>query len=511
MFVYRNFRPSKLTSLLVVLLLTSIHLHNSQAQNSKHEMRGIWVATVSNIDWPSSNSLKSKTQKREAIELLNHVKSLGFNTIFLQVRPTTDALYNSSLEPWSSVLTPVAGQAPKPFYDPLQFWIDEAHQRGIELHAWINPYRAAMNADTPLPDNHPAIAHPEWFLTYGGKLYFDPGQPASKHHINKVVKEIIKNYEVDGIHMDDYFYPYPIAGIEFPDSLSYNKYGKANFPDNKDDWRRENVNQTIESLYQTIKTEKPWVAFGISPFGVWRNQADDPRGSDSRAGATNYDHLYADILKWMENGWMDYVAPQIYWETSHPAANFVKLAQWWNDNNYETPVFIGHGTYKIGSDKPDWQSPQQMPQQFRIGRSLPNINGNISFSYKHFKRDLLGFQDSLANHLFNTVALPPAYELKPQTTPDNPIIKIKATGRRVKWKLEKSSQKENYRYVIYSYAPNQQPDYNDPSLIVDITGLRKYKFIKRKNGKRTVNYIRVSTIDKNRRESRPSAPVRVKL
>lgn len=506
----KNFQHSKLTIHLLVLLFISFNLPTSHAQNPKREMRGIWVATVSNIDWPSSNTLKTKEQKREATELLDHIKSLGFNTVFLQIRPASDALYASTLEPWSRVLTSKADQAPKPFYDPLQFWIDEAHQRGIELHAWINPYRAAMNANNPLPDNHPAKTHPDWFLTYGGKLYFDPGRPESKQHINEVVKEIITNYEVDGIHMDDYFYPYPIAGIEFPDSLSYKKYGKPNFPNAKDDWRRENVNQTIESLHQTIKTEKPWIAFGISPFGVWRNQADDLRGSDSQAGATNYDHLYADILKWMENGWMDYVAPQIYWEISHPAANFVKLAQWWNDNNYETPVFIGHGTYKIGSDKPDWQSPQQMPQQFRIGRELPNVKGNISFSYKHFKRDLFGLQDSLKTNLFNTVAIPPYYERKPETAPDNPITKIRANGRRVKWKLNKSSQNEDYRYVIYLYHPNQQPDYNDPSLIVDMTGLSKYKFPKREKGKRTIAYIRVSTIDKTRRESQPSAPVRVK-
>jgi len=501
---------SKRTIHLMVLLLPIFYIQISTAQNPKREMRGIWVATVSNIDWPSSNTLTTKEQKREAIELLDHIKSLGFNTVFLQIRPASDALYSSSLEPWSQVLTSKAGQAPKPFYDPLNFWIDKAHQRGIELHAWINPYRAAMKASAPLPDTHPAKTHPEWFLTYGDKLYFDPGRPESKHHINKIVKEIISNYEIDGIHMDDYFYPYPIAGVEFPDSLSYEKYGKINFPENKNDWRRDNVTQTIESLHQTIKSEKPWIAFGISPFCVWRNQVDDTRASDSRAGATNYDHLYADILKWMENGWMDYVAPQIYWETSHPAANFVKLTQWWNDNNYETPVFIGHGTYKIGSAKPDWQSPQQMPQQFRLGRAQPNIKGSISFSYKHFKRNLLGFQDSLKTDLFNTIALTPAYHSSQNSNPENPIIKLKVTGRRLKWKLNKYSKVDDYRYIIYTYSPNQQPDYNDPSLIIDITGLTKYKFPKQKKGIRSVGYVRISVVDKNRMESLPSAPIRVK-
>lgn len=430
--------------------------------------------------------------------------------MFLQIRPAADALYPSALEPWSKVLTAKAGQAPKPYYDPLKYWIDEAHQRGLELHAWINPYRAAMKADEPLPDMHPANTHPEWFLTYGGKLYFDPGQPESKQHINKVVKEIITHYNVDGIHMDDYFYPYPIAGVEFPDSLSFESYGKTKFPDNKDDWRRDNVSQTIQSLHHTIKSEKPWVAFGISPFGVWRNQSDDPRGSDSRAGITNYDHLYADILKWMENGWMDYVAPQIYWETSHPTANFVKLAQWWNDNNYDTPVFIGHGTYKIGSDKPDWQAPQQMPQQFRIGREQPHVKGNISFSYKHFKRDLLGLQDSLKWDLFNTLALPPAYEKESALTPENPIVKINASGRRLKWKLDKSVLDDDYRYVIYLYAPNQQPDYDNPALIADIIGETKYKFPKPSGRTRKIGYVRISVMDKNRIESLPGAPVRVK-
>lgn len=309
--------------------------------------------------------------------------------------------------------------------------------------------------------------------------------------------------------MDDYFYPYPIAGVAFPDSVSYEKYGKEHFP-LKNDWRRANVDRTIESLYYTIKSIKPWVVFGISPFGVWRNQADDPRGSDSRAGISNYDHLYADILKWLENDWIDYVAPQIYWETSHPAANFVKLAQWWNDHNFGKPVCIGHGTYKIGSDRPDWKNPTQMPEQFRIGRHHPNVKGNISFSYKHFKRDLLGFQDSLAYDLFNTPALPLSYQEKSEILPQNPITRIKARGRRVKWKTNKQLAAEPLRYVIYCYFPNQQPDYDNPAFIADITGLNKYQFPRSNSRKKVVAYVRVSVLDKNRQESLPSAPVRVK-
>ncbi len=397
-------------------------------------MRGVWVATVANIDWPTKPGLKKKIQKEEIISILDHSKQLGFNAIFLQVRPASDAFYKSSYEPWSSFLNK---QYASPKYDPLKFWIEEAHKRGIELHAWINPYRASMNLKNNLPENHPASTNPEWFVEYGEKRYFNPGVPESTVHINKVVKEIVTNYNIDGIHMDDYFYPYPISGKAFPDSIEYNKYGADSFSDIKD-WRRHNVNETIKSLTKTIKTTKPWVNFGISPFGVWRNKADDPRGSDTKAGATNYDALYADILLWMENKWIDYVAPQLYWETTHPVANYTILADWWNANSYDTPIYIGHGIYKIGSDNPDWQDPKQLPMQMNINENLPHIKGSIFFSYKHLKRDLLGFQDSLKTGYYKHEALAPEIKSKNQTQSQS-LRKLKVSRKKIKWTIDNKS------------------------------------------------------------------------
>ncbi|MCA1759294.1 MAG: family 10 glycosylhydrolase, partial [Bacteroidales bacterium] len=297
----------KLVFSLLFILTTGLFV---SAQNfpPKFEFRAVWVATVANIDWPSKPGLTTEQQQQEVIDMLNMHEKLGMNVIILQVRPTSDAFYPSALEPWTRYLTGTPGQAPEQFYDPLQFWIEECHKRGMELHAWLNPYRVALNHQQPLAGNHIAFQHPEWILKYGNSLYFDPGLPQTREFAAQVVKDIVSRYDVDAIHFDDYFYPYPLKE-DFPDTASFAFYNRGFFPEDKADWRRENVDIIIKMLNDTIKATKSWVKFGISPFGVWRNIADDPRGSDSRAGATNYDHLYANIIKWQENGWIDYTLP----------------------------------------------------------------------------------------------------------------------------------------------------------------------------------------------------------
>lgn len=433
--------PKRFIFLYTVIFSCLIGGHSQNIQ-TKREMRGVWVATVANIDWPTKSGLKKNVQKKEIISILDHSKKLGFNAIFLQVRPACDAFYRSEHEPWSIFLN---NQSSSPRYDPLKFWIKEAHNRGIELHAWINPYRASMNTKKALPDKHPAKRNPEWFVKYGDKLYFNPGVPESAIHINKVVKDIVCNYNIDGIHMDDYFYPYPIRGEEFPDSLEYEKYGAKAF-DHIDDWRRHNVNETIKSLTETIKSTKPWVSFGISPFGVWRNNIDDPRGSNTKAGVTNYDDLYADILLWMENQWIDYVSPQLYWETTHSSANYTTLAHWWNKNSYNTPIYIGHGIYKVGSDNPDWQDPKQLPMQMAINEELSNIKGSIFFSYKHFKRDLIGFQDSLKTDFYRHSALTPIINKKNSLKPPQ-LNKVRVNQKNIKWSV-KNKRKEPFKCLV---------------------------------------------------------------
>jgi len=492
---------------ITILLLAITFLASAQYNtlNPKYEMRGVWVATVANIDWPSQAGLSEKEQKQEALSIITHAKKLGLNTIFLQVRPASDVLYHSKLEPWSSVLTGHAGQSPK--YDPLEYWIQEAHNQGLELHAWINPYRASMNLEDELPQKHPFHTTPKMFVEYGNKLYYNPAEPASKAHINKVVKELVSNYAIDGIHMDDYFYPYPIKDKVFPDSISFERYGKATYTD-INTWRRENVNQAILAIQKTIKDVKPWVQFGISPFGVWRNKKDDPRGSDSNAGTTNYDGLHADILLWMENKWIDYVAPQLYWGTSHPIANYTKLANWWNDNHYEIPVYIGHGIYKIGNDKPDWQDSNQLPFQLNSVRHYQNLNGSIFFSYKHFNRELQGLQDSLQTNFYKSKAITPHIESN-KTRNTITIKKIKAGGRKIKWKVNKVHKNTPTKYIIYMYKGLDAFNPDDPKYIRDICYQTNYKLPK-KSTSLTENYIiRVAALNAYNTEGALSKPVQV--
>ena len=314
------------------------------AQSNKRALRGVWVATVANIDWPTKKGLTAEEQKQEMIYLLDKVKDYNMNTVVFQIRPTADAFYRSKYEPFSHWLTGIQGQ--EPGYDPLQFTIDECHRRGLYIHVWLNPYR--INNDTvgynTYAKDHIINKHPEWVINYGKAKYFDPGLDEVRKFNCDVVRDIVSNYDIDAIHMDDYFYPYKIKGQEFPDSLTFAKYPRG-FTD-KGDWRRNNVNMVIKEINETIKAEKPWVEFGISPFAVWRNKTEDPRGSDTRA-MTNYDGLYADILLWQEKGWIDYVLPQLYFYIGYPIADYAVLADWWSKYNYGANVYAGLAPYRV--------------------------------------------------------------------------------------------------------------------------------------------------------------------
>ncbi len=417
----------------------------------KFEFRATWVATVVNIDWPSKPGLMSDAQKREVIDILEMQKSLGMNAIILQVRPTADAFYPSHLEPWSRYLSGKQGTAPQPYYDPLEFWINECHKRGMELHAWLNPYRVAQNVTDPLATTHIAFQHPEWILKYGNKLYFDPGIPAVRAFITDVVKDIVKRYDVDAIHMDDYFYPYPLAEA-FPDTTSFFMYNRGFFEEDIADWRRENVDITIKMLNDTIKATKPWVKFGISPFGVWRNIADDPNGSETRAGATNYDHLYANIIKWQEEGWIDYCLPQLYWYIGHPAANFEVLVKWWQKHAYGRAMYIGQAPYRVDpeSSTSEWREADQLPKQIRLLREIPEISGSAYFSNKSFYNDLLGFQDSLKLDLYKHPAIVPPMPWLDKMPPA-PVVKLKKSGRKVKWQVVETNNEMDkaWQFVVY--------------------------------------------------------------
>ena len=403
------------TSMILLLAVCS----QAQSGSPRHEFRGVWIATVDNIDWPSRKGLPVDSQKAEFVRLLDLYRSLGMNAVVMQVRPSADAFYPSRYEPWSEWLTGTQGRPPSPYYDPLAFMIEESHKRGIEFHAWLNPYRAVFNTRTSsISATHVSRVHPEWFVEYGGKSYFDPGHPEAQSFVTKVVSDIVDRYDVDAIHFDDYFYPYRVSGKEFPDTSTYRRFNRG-LP--IDAWRRSNVDSIIVSLNRAIKSVRPACRFGISPFGVWRNRDRDPRGSDTRAGQTNYDDLYADILLWLREGWIDYVAPQLYWEFGHPNAPFEVLLDWWSRNSHGKPCYIGLGYYRAGG-KGAWSDRTQLPRQLSAIRATPNIDGAIYFSGKTFLKNPLGWNDSLRNNYHRLPALVPPAQAMSKAGPPAPVL-----------------------------------------------------------------------------------------
>lgn len=402
-FIYSFVTLPFMKSVLFILLLLAADVMLAQ---TKPEFRAAWIATVDNIDWPSKKGLPVDSQKAEFIRILDLHKKNGLNAIIMQIRPATDAFYPSPYEPWSEWLSGVQGKPPSPYYDPLQFMIDETHKRGMEFHAWCNPYRADFSiGKASIAPSHITRLHPQWFLDYGGKKYFDPGNKEAQEFVVEVIKDITERYDVDAIHFDDYFYPYRIAGKEFPDSISYAQYGRGM---QKDDWRRSNVDSIIYKLFTVIRKTKPHVQFGISPFGVWRNADKDPRGSNTKAGQTNYDDLYADILLWLQKGWIDYVAPQLYWEMGHKAAPYEVLIDWWSKHTYGKHCYIGLGIYRANGRDVAWKDSTLLPRQIAMLRNTSNIHGMIFFSTKSFFNNPNGWNDSLRFNYFKEPALFPS-------------------------------------------------------------------------------------------------------
>ncbi|WNS44327.1 family 10 glycosylhydrolase [Paenibacillus sp. MMS20-IR301] len=342
-------------------------------------MKGAWVSTVYNLDWPSTASAgNADKQKKEFDSLLDKLQAAGFNSVFVQVRPSADALYPSQLVPWSKVLTGTEGK--QPGYDPLDYMVSAAHSRGMQFHAWFNPFRAATAADTKgLAENHVAKLHPEWIVKADNKLYINPGIPEARQHIIDTVMEVVRGYDIDGVHLDDYFYP---SGVTFADDAAFKTYN-ATAITSKGDWRRDNINQFISRLGNEIHAVKPAVSYGVSPFGVWRNKKADSTGSDTTAGVSAYDDMYADVRAWIQNGWVDYVAPQIYWSLSFSAARYDKLVDWWVNEVSGTGVklYTGLASYKVGDTKQtaEWQSAEQIINQLKYNEQYDAVSGSILF------------------------------------------------------------------------------------------------------------------------------------
>jgi len=451
-------------------ILTYLFLFTSfsiQAQ-PKYEFRGVWIATVDNIDWPARGEFDSEKQKRDFVRILDLHQKNGMNAMIVQIRPAADAFYPSPYEPWSQWLTGTQGKPPAPYYDPLLFMIAETHKRGMEFHAWLNPYRANFNINNAsIAPNHITRIHPEWFLTYGDKKYFNPADKNARQFVVNVVRDIVKRYNVDAIHMDDYFYPYRITGKEFPDEVSYKNSGTRL---NKEDWRRSNVDSIILALSKAIKQEKKLCRFGISPFSVWRNNDKDPRGSDSKAGQTNYDDLYADILLWLKKGWIDYVAPQLYLEIGHDKVAYEKLLDWWSRNSYGRHVYIGHGIYRAGGKEAGWNNPSQLPNQIKLLRRYPNIHGSIYFSSKSFEGNPNGWNDSLKTNYYKYPALLPPMRWLDNEKPWPPIVERTISNDSIVQLIVKPDPRNRVEikyYVVYQFATDShsEPFGNVPKFI----------------------------------------------
>ncbi|KPQ19729.1 MAG: hypothetical protein HLUCCX10_01730 [Algoriphagus marincola HL-49] len=402
------------------------------------EFRGVWIATVVNIDWPESGTDSWSKQKEDFLVLLDHYKNLNFNAVIVQVRAAGDAFYPSRHAPWSRYLTGKEGVAPQTSENPLTWMIKAAHDRGLEFHAWLNPYRATFDDKTEtLSQEHDFFQHPDWMLKYGTKYYYNPGLPEVKEKLLAVIKELVDGYDIDAIHFDDYFYPYKVQNQRFPDQKTFEKYKKPG--QTIEDWRRDNVNSLIQVIHQTVKTSKPWVQFGISPFGVWRNQDRDPRGSPTRAGQTNYDDLYADPLTWMQNGWIDYLIPQLYWSMDYELASYRKLNDWWAANSYQTNVYIGNGPYKI-RDNADiaWDNPKEINNQVQYTRTLMEIQGNAFFSAKSLFSKNQDVANLLKQELYDSPTLPPAFEPTEPVLIETPqVLQVEANRDWTKVSLEK--------------------------------------------------------------------------
>lgn len=473
----------------------------------KREFRAAWIQSVNG----QFRGMPTEKLKQNLIGQLNSLQKAGINAIIFQVRPEADALYASRLEPWSRFLTGVQGKAPEPYWDPMQFMIDECHKRGMEFHAWINPYRTKTTLKSELAPNHVYNIHPEWFVTYGDQLYFDPALPESRRHICMVVSDIVSRYDVDAIHMDDYFYPYPIKGKDFPDDASFARFG-GGFS-NKGDWRRSNVNVLIKKLHETIREIKPWVKFGVSPFGIYRNESSDPLGSKTK-GLQNYDDLYADVLLWAREGWIDYNIPQIYWHIGHPVADYETLVKWWAKNTENRPLFIGQSVMNtVQNADPKNPSINQLPRKMALQRAYQTIGGSCQWPASAVIENAGKYRDALIAEYHKYLALPPVFDFMDNEAPGK-VRKMKPIwtedGYILFWTAPKYKEEMNraVQYVVYRFNDKEKVNIDDPSHIVAITRDNFYK-LPYEDGKTKYRYV-VTALDRLHNESK-SVGKKIKL
>jgi len=414
-----------LHSLLLALALQTQASDTLAPPPVMREFRGVWVATVNNMDWPSRSDLTTAEQQQELLAIVDRAAALKMNAIVFQVRPEADALYASSHEPWSRYLTGRQGRPPNPMWDPLTFAVAEAHKRGIELHAWFNPYRAAFHRDSATSRTHVSKQRPRLVVPYAQYLWLDPGLPESRRLFIQSVLDVVRRYDVDGVHVDDYFYPYPEVNaakekIEFPDARTYAAYRRGGGSLDRSDWRRQNVNMLIEEFYSAVKQEKSWVKVGISPFGIWRPGIP----ATTTAGIDQHEELFADVRKWLRDGSLDYITPQLYWPVQPPEQSYPVLLRWWVDENVQgRHVWPGLALYKLPITGPKKMSPDDIVQEIQITRETPGATGHVLFNAKILMDNVEGIADRLAS-MYAEPAMVPASPWLDRTPPAMPVARV---------------------------------------------------------------------------------------
>jgi uncharacterized lipoprotein YddW (UPF0748 family) len=401
------------------------------------EFRGVWIATVDNIDWPSKAGLPVDSQKAELLALFDRAARIRLNAVILQVRPAADAFYMSRLEPWSVYLTGRNGRPPVPAWDPLAFAVAEAHSRGLELHAWFNPYRARYRGDRgPLSARHVSKTMPAVVKKYGAYLWMDPGEPSVRAHTTKVILDVVRRYDIDGVHIDDYFYPYQERDrrgriIPFPDDRSWTRYRRTGGTLDRDAWRRRNVDLLVQQLYREIKSVKPWVKFGVSPFGIWR-----PGFPASVRGLDAYDALFADSRRWFAEGWLDYFAPQLYWPVDAPQQSYPALLEWWAGQNQRgRHLWPGNGTYKVTDGGSARWPATEVVQQIALTRDQPGAGGNVHYNMTALMRSVDALADRLATGPYAGPALVPASPWLETRAPSTPIVRVTRDSRNLNLRI----------------------------------------------------------------------------
>lgn len=483
--------------LLAFVAMLALNLNAREKELPKREFRGAWIQAV-NGQFMNMNEAQ---MKQYLVTMLDNLQRANVNAIIFQVRVEGDALYKSALEPWTRYITGKQGKSPG--WDPLAFMVEESHKRNMELHAWINPYRARTKGTTKVAPNHQSAINPERFISYEGQLYFNPALKENRDYICTVVKDILSRYDVDGLHIDDYFYPYPVKGKNFNDEADFRRSRAANLGD----WRRENVNRLIKQLHETVRATKPWVKFGVSPFGIYRNASENVPDGSATNGLQAYDELYADVLLWINEGWVDYCIPQVYWEIGHKAADYEALVKWWAKYASNRPLYIGQDVNRtVRAADPSKNGQHQLPMKMKLQREQKHIQGSCLWDAASAAKNVGNYRDALEQYYHRYPALMPKYSFIDKKAPRKVVgARLIDTndGKAIVWLTEKKKKDtaldEPWRYVVYRFDRKEKVNLDDPSKIITITSKPFYNIPKDTKGRYT--YV-VTVLDRMQNESK---------